>query len=105
MEVNGELHAPAALPQEKQPQVPIVHKAGWAPESVSTPGIEPRLLGRPAYRWAIRAYLTTLSSDADCIAPKDGVTDYRVWKEAIVAYFEVLLQNLHGGTEEYNENP
>jgi hypothetical protein len=43
-------------PQGKEPPVPIGQEAGWAPEPVSTtwrkfltlPGLELRLLGRPA---------------------------------------------------------
>jgi hypothetical protein len=27
-----------------------------------------------------------------------------MWKEAVVTYFEVLSQNLHGKIEEYHEN-
>jgi hypothetical protein len=34
MEVNVQLHAPAALPPVKEPPVPIVKEAGWAPEPV-----------------------------------------------------------------------
>jgi hypothetical protein len=34
MEVNGWLHAPAALPRMKQPPVRIVWEAEWAPEAV-----------------------------------------------------------------------
>jgi hypothetical protein len=48
----------SALPPGKGPTVPIVQEAGWAPEpvrtqrleeksSLSPPGIEPRLPGRP----------------------------------------------------------
>jgi hypothetical protein len=36
MEVNGQLHAPAALPAGKEPLVPIGQEAGWAPEPVWT---------------------------------------------------------------------
>jgi hypothetical protein len=36
MEVSGQTLAPAALPQKKQPPVPIVEEAGWAPEPVWT---------------------------------------------------------------------
>jgi hypothetical protein len=32
MEVSGQLHAPAALPPEKEPVVPIGEEAEWAPE-------------------------------------------------------------------------
>jgi hypothetical protein len=32
MEVSGQLHAPAALSPGKEPLVPIVQEAGWAPE-------------------------------------------------------------------------
>jgi hypothetical protein len=32
MEVNGQFYALAALPQGKEPPVPIVQEAGWAPE-------------------------------------------------------------------------
>jgi len=32
MEVNGQLHAPAALPPGKEPLVPIEEEAGWAPD-------------------------------------------------------------------------
>jgi hypothetical protein len=35
MRVGGQLHAPAALPRERDP-VPIVQEAGWAPKSVWT---------------------------------------------------------------------
>jgi hypothetical protein len=31
MEVSGQLHAPAALPPEKEPLVHIGEEAGWAP--------------------------------------------------------------------------
>jgi hypothetical protein len=49
MEVSGQLHAPAALPPEKEPPVPLGYEAGWAPElsgcddekkSQPPPGIE-----------------------------------------------------------------
>jgi hypothetical protein len=36
MEVSGELHAPAALPPEKEPPVSIGQEAGWAPKPVWT---------------------------------------------------------------------
>ena len=35
MGVGGQLHAPAALPRERDP-VPIVQEAGWAPVPVWT---------------------------------------------------------------------
>ena len=35
MRVGGQLHAPAALPRERDP-VPIVYEAGWAPGPVWT---------------------------------------------------------------------
>jgi hypothetical protein len=34
MEVNGQFQAPAALPPEKRPPVPILQGAVWAPEPV-----------------------------------------------------------------------
>jgi hypothetical protein len=34
MEVSGQLHAPAALPLEKEPPVPTEYEAGWAPDAV-----------------------------------------------------------------------
>jgi hypothetical protein len=57
--MSGQRHAPAALyPWGKDPPVPIVQEAGWAPEPVWTqrleknslppPEIEPRSPGRPA---------------------------------------------------------
>jgi len=36
MELNGQLHAPAALPSEKGPPLPIELGAGWASEPVWT---------------------------------------------------------------------
>jgi hypothetical protein len=36
MVVSGQLHAPAASPPGKEPPVPIVYEAGWAPEPVWT---------------------------------------------------------------------
>jgi len=36
MEVNGQLHDPAALPPGKEPLVPTGWEAGWAPEPVCT---------------------------------------------------------------------
>jgi len=36
MEVSGQLHALAILPQGKEPLVPTGYKAGWAPEPVCT---------------------------------------------------------------------
>jgi hypothetical protein len=36
MEVSGQLQAPAAQPPGKQPPVPIVYEAGWAPGLVWT---------------------------------------------------------------------
>jgi hypothetical protein len=36
LEVSGQLHAPAALPQGKEPSVPIGQEVGWAPEPVLT---------------------------------------------------------------------
>jgi hypothetical protein len=32
MEGNGQLHAPAALPPGREPQLPNGYEAGWAPE-------------------------------------------------------------------------
>jgi len=34
MEVSGQLHTPAALPQGNEPLVPIAYEAGWAPKLV-----------------------------------------------------------------------
>jgi hypothetical protein len=34
MEVNGQLHAPAAFPQGKSPWYPLEEEAGWATKSV-----------------------------------------------------------------------
>jgi hypothetical protein len=31
---SGQLHAPTALPPEKEPPIPIGKEAGWTPESV-----------------------------------------------------------------------
>jgi hypothetical protein len=64
MGVSGQRHAPAALlPPGKEPPVPIVQEAGWAPEPVWTqrieekplplPGIELRSPGRPARSQAL----------------------------------------------------
>jgi hypothetical protein len=36
--MSGQLHDPAALPPEKEPLVPIVQEAGWAPEPGPGPG-------------------------------------------------------------------
>jgi hypothetical protein len=36
MEMSGQLHAPAALPPEKETVVSIGQEARWAPESVWT---------------------------------------------------------------------
>jgi len=36
MKVSGQFHAPAALPPEKEPLVPIGCEAGWAAEPVWT---------------------------------------------------------------------
>jgi hypothetical protein len=36
MEVSGQLHAPAALPQGKIPPVPIGYEAGWTPDPIWT---------------------------------------------------------------------
>jgi hypothetical protein len=36
MEARGQLHAPAALPPEKEPAVPIGYEVGWTPEPVWT---------------------------------------------------------------------
>jgi hypothetical protein len=36
MEVRGQLQAPAALLQGKEPQLPIGQKSGWAPQAVWT---------------------------------------------------------------------
>lgn len=35
-EASGQLHAPDALSEGKQPPVPIEYKVGWAPEPVCT---------------------------------------------------------------------
>jgi hypothetical protein len=56
MEVSGEFHSPAALLSGKRPPAPTVQEAVWAPHPVwrrrkyllPLPGIEFRLLGRPA---------------------------------------------------------
>ena len=34
MEVNGQLHAPAALLPGNEPQVPVEYEIQWAPEPV-----------------------------------------------------------------------
>jgi len=39
-----------------------------------------------------------------CFLP-DGVEFYSIWKEAAVAYFEVLLWNVSGGIMENYEKP
>jgi hypothetical protein len=45
MGVSGQHHAPAALyPREKDPSVPIVQEAGWAPEPVWTQRLEEKIL-------------------------------------------------------------
>jgi hypothetical protein len=36
LEVSGKLHALAALPSGKEPQVPIGYEVGWTPEAVWT---------------------------------------------------------------------
>jgi hypothetical protein len=36
MEVNGQLHAPAALSTGKEPLIPIVYEVGWTPEPMWT---------------------------------------------------------------------
>jgi hypothetical protein len=40
MGVSGQHHAPAALYPGKEPPVPILQEAGWAPEPVWTQGLE-----------------------------------------------------------------
>jgi len=35
--LSGQLHAPASLPPEKSPLVPISQAPGWAPEPARTP--------------------------------------------------------------------
>jgi hypothetical protein len=40
MEVSGQLHAPAVLPSEKRPPVPIIYKAGWTTEPDGSYGEE-----------------------------------------------------------------
>jgi hypothetical protein len=68
MEVNGQLHAPAALHPGKQPLVTTELEAGWAPEQVWTrwwrekfpAAAETRTSDHPArsqalYHWAIPA--------------------------------------------------
>jgi hypothetical protein len=50
MEVSGQIHAPAALPQGKSPRYPLYKRLG-GPQSRSGrhgPGLEPRPLSRPA---------------------------------------------------------
>jgi hypothetical protein len=61
MEVSGQLHTPAALPQGNEPLVPIAYEAGWAPERVWTrrwrekllapPGLEPPIIQPVAQRY------------------------------------------------------
>jgi hypothetical protein len=53
--VSGQLHAPVALPPEKEPLVPIGYETGWIPEPVEKrkflilPGLELRTLRGPAH--------------------------------------------------------
>jgi hypothetical protein len=35
-DVSGQLHAPAVLPLEKEPPLPVVLETGWVPEPVWT---------------------------------------------------------------------
>jgi hypothetical protein len=59
MGVSGQLLAPAALLHPgKGPPVPIVQKAGWAPEPVWTQRLEEKSLSRRAYSspWWWRQY-------------------------------------------------
>jgi hypothetical protein len=78
MEVRGQLHDPAALPQGKVPPVIIRLEAGWAPESVwdcgenslLVPGIEPRFLDNPSHN------LVTLRTELSWLR-----------KEVVVAYY------------------
>jgi hypothetical protein len=47
MEVNGQLHAPAALFPGKTLPVPIVYEAGWVQEPVWRSGVEKNTLSLP----------------------------------------------------------
>jgi hypothetical protein len=54
MGVSGQRHAPTALlPPGKGPPVPIVQKAGWAPEPVWTQRSNP---DRPVVQLVVRHY-------------------------------------------------
>jgi hypothetical protein len=52
--VSGQHHAPAALyPRGKDPPVPIVQEAGWAPEPVWTQSVEEKSFAPAGYRTPI----------------------------------------------------
>jgi hypothetical protein len=66
MDVSGQRHAPAALqPRVKDPPVPILQEAGWAPEAVWTQRLEEKSFGlcrgssldRPVVQSVVRHYI------------------------------------------------
>jgi hypothetical protein len=68
MEVSDQLHAPAALLLGKEPPVPIVWEAGWAPKSIwmlwrreicLTPAGNRAPIPRPSYNSAIKFRIST----------------------------------------------
>jgi hypothetical protein len=73
MEMNGQLHAPAALPAEKQHPLPIEYEAGWASEPVWTlcrrvKSLSPTgngiALYRLSYRSSVQVKVVSVSSDS-----------------------------------------
>jgi hypothetical protein len=58
MGVSGQHHAPAALyPRGKDPPVPIVQEAGWAPEPVWTQRLEEKSVAPAGDRTPIASML------------------------------------------------
>jgi hypothetical protein len=53
MEVNGQVHAPAAFLLVEEPPVPIIKEAGWASEQVWVLEVPEgkRSEAKPRYRW------------------------------------------------------
>jgi hypothetical protein len=119
MEVNGHLHAPAALPPRKDISVPIELEAGWpqsragpcwtmwSKEKSHMPGIEhgltsPRTVARLSYRTAyskrtekcLLSWFNDAISDGHVLATVykfSGRVETFVWKSEIFFYFFLLL--------------
>jgi hypothetical protein len=95
MEVNGQLHAPAALPSGNEPLIPIGQEAGWAPESVWTqwgrekfPGFKPLIIQPIAQHYTTElSQLLVLQMCDLCM-----INVNRVWNEKQGSFISLKIE-------------